>query len=517
MVKTKELAGEVFYPTPEAVANAYLPDYAATVAEAANDLPGFWGRLARQFEWYRPWAQVVDDSNAPFYRWFVGGKVNIVHNALDRHMRTAVRNKAALIFEGEPGDTYVYTYQQLNREVNQFASTLRAMGIGSGDRVAIFMGRVPQQIVAMLACAKIGAVHVVVPSSSSAAMLHHCLQDSEAKLLITGDGAWNNGKMIDLKAVANVASSRVGSIQSVICVRRTGQEVSMVSGRDFWYHDLMALPAASPDAPTAFVDAEDPLFWFYAPGGKEKPIVHAHGGYMVNCATSLQWVFDLRPTDVYWCTADPASITGHSYLAYAPFLLGATSFMYEGAPGQPSPERWWQMVSKYAITVLYADDVSLAHLRQYGNSWPEKHDLSSLRLLGVNGEVVGEALWRWFYEVIGNGRCPIMDTWWQAETGSIMISPLPSTPIKPGSAGRPLPGIVAAVVDAEGNTLDTGEEGYLVIQNPWPAMFCHIEGDTDRYVRRYWGQFMDQGWYLSGDKARMDEDGYIWLVNRQSA
>ncbi|MEM7115756.1 MAG: AMP-binding protein [Chloroflexota bacterium] len=508
------MVGEMFYPTPEMVANAHLSDYEQTRAEADNDPAAFWGRIAAQnFEWYRPWSRVLDERNAPFYKWFVDGKVNIVHNALDRHMRTAVRNKAALIFEGEPGDTHVYTYQQLNRKVSQFASVLRTMDIGKGDHVTIFMGRIPQQIIAMLACAKIGAVHVAVPSISSPATLYHIMSDSQSKALITCDGAWKNGQIVDLKAVANVASNRVGSIQSVICVRRTGQEVTMVPGRDFWYHDLMALPMASATASTEFMDAEDPLFLYYAPDNKNKPIVHTHGGYMVGVSTTLKWVFDVKPTDVWWCTADPASITGHSYVVYSPFVLGATSFLYEGAPTHPAPERWWQMIARYAISSLYADDVTVQHLQQLGDSWPQKHDLSSLRLLGLNGQAVSAEVREWYSTVVGGGDCPIMDTWWQAETGSVMLTPLPSTPHKPGSVARPLPGVHVTVVDADGVPVDADEEGFLVIQKPWPAMLRAIHNDTDRYIKRYWGQFMDQGWYLAGAKARVDEDGYIWIVN----
>ncbi len=517
MTHDHQMTGDVYYPAPEIVAQAHISDYAAVQAQAAADLAGFWEGVARQeFEWYTPWHTTLDESRAPFYQWFVGGKVNIVHNALDRHQRTAVRHKAALIFEGEPGDTRTYTYGQLHREVSQFAGVLRAMGVHTGDRVTIYMGRIPELMIAMLACAKIGAIHSVVYGGFSTEALLGRLADSESKVLITCDGAWLRGKIVELKQIADEAVARAHHIETVICVRRTDQPVSMTPGRDHWYHELMALPAADPRTPTAVMDAEDPLFILYTSGttGKPKAIVHTHGGYMVGTATTLKWVFDIKPEDIWWCAADPGWITGHSYIVYAPLVLGATSFMYEGAPNHPYPNRWWQMVEKYGITLLYTAPTAIRGLMRFGDSWPAQHDLSSLRLLGSVGEPINPEAWRWYHQMIGGGRCPIMDTWWQTETGSFMITPLPAMPLKPGSATRPFPGVQALVVDEDGEPTAPDEEGFLVIQRPWPAMLRTLYRDPDRYVAQYWSRFPGKLWYLPGDSARQDRDGYIWVIGR---
>jgi len=517
MSENSPLSGEVFYPSPEVVKQAHIQSYDEMHQAAISDPSGFWGRIAAEnFEWFAPWEKVLDNSNAPFYEWFVGAKVNLVHNALDRHMRTAVRNKAALIFEGEQGDVRTYTYQQLNHEVCKFSSVLRSMGVKKEDRVTIYMGRIPELVIAMLACAKIGAIHSVVYGGFSTEALHGRIDDSQSKVLITCDGAWLRGKIIQLKSIANEAVERAGTIQTVICVKRTGQDVEMVPGRDLWYHDLMNLPIADPKAPTEIMDAEDPLFILYTSGttGKPKAILHTHGGYMVGTATSLKWVFDIKAEDVWWCAADPGWITGHSYIVYAPLVLGATSFMYEGAATYPYPDRWWQIVAKYGITILYTAPTAIRGLMRFGESWPGRHDLSTLRLLGTVGEPINPEAWRWYYETIGLGNCPIMDTWWQTETGNFMITPLPSVPLKPGSATKGFPGVEVDVVDEKGNSVLVGEEGFLVIQSPWPAMLRTVYQDPDRYVEQYWSQFSDQGWYLSGDSAKKDKDGYIWVIGR---
>jgi acetyl-CoA synthetase len=517
MAEEKKMSGDVYYPAPEIIAQAHIKDYDKVYAEAAANLSTFWGKIAAEnYEWYHPWEKVLDDSNAPFYKWFVGAKVNIIHNALDRHMRTATRNKAALIFEGEPGDSRTYTYQQLNYEVCKFASVLRSLGVNKGDRVTIYMGRIPELMIAMLACAKIGAMHSVVYGGFSTEALLDRIEDSQSKVLITCDGAWLRGKVVPLKEIANEAVERAGTIQSVVCVKRTGVDVEMVSGRDHWYHDLMALPIADPHAHTEVMDAEDPLFILYTSGttGKPKAILHTHGGYMVWTSTTLKWVFDLKPEDVWWCAADPGWITGHSYIVYAPLILGATSMMYEGAPTHPYPDRWWSIVAKYGVTVLYTAPTAIRGLMRFGESWPARHDLSSLRLLGSVGEPINPEAWKWYYRVIGREECPIMDTWWQTETGGFMITPLPCVPLKPGSATRPFPGIKADVVDEEGNPVPPNEEGYLVIQSPWPGMLRTIFGDPDRYVQQYWDRYSEQGWYLPGDSAKKDEDGYIWIIGR---
>jgi acetyl-CoA synthetase len=517
MAEENGMTGDVYYPAPEIIESAHITDYDKVHAEATADLPGFWAKIAAEnFEWYKPWDTVLDDSNAPFYKWFVGAKVNIVHNALDRHMRTAVRNKAALIFEGEPGDTQIYTYQQLNREVCKFASVIRSMGVQKGDRITIYMGRIPQLMIAMLACAKVGAMHSVVYGGFSTEALLSRIEDSQSKLLITCDGAWLRGKTVNLKEIANEAVDRAGTIQNVICVKRTEQEVKMVAGRDHWYHELMSLPIADPNAETEVMDAEDPLFILYTSGttGKPKAILHTHGGYMVGTATTLKWVFDIKPEDVWWCAADPGWITGHSYIVYAPLVNGATSIMYEGAPTFPYPDRWWSIVEKYGVTILYTAPTAIRGLMRFGESWPEKYNLSSLRLLGSVGEPINPEAWKWYHRVIGKEQCPIMDTWWQTETGNFMITPLPSVPLKPGSATRGFPGVQVDVVDEEGNSVQPNEEGFLVIKTPWPAMLRTLYKDPDRYVEAYWSRYSEQGWYLPGDSAKKDEDGYIWVIGR---
>jgi acetyl-CoA synthetase len=512
-----QMKGEVYYPAPEGVEAAHIPDRDQVAAEARQNLAEFWGKIAAEnFEWYEPWEQVLDDSNAPFYEWFVGAKVNIIHNALDRHMRDDTRNKTAIIWEGEPGDRRVYSYQMLNHEVCKFASVLRALGVGKGDRVTIYMGRVPELVVAMLACAKIGAIHSVVYGGFSTEALLQRIEDSHSKVLVTQDGAWLRGDIVELKKIANEALERAGTIQTVVTVKRTGQDVEMVHGRDYWYHDLMTQPIATPSTPTEVMDAEDPLYILYTSGttGKPKAILHTHGGYMVGTAITLKWVFDIRSEDVWWCAADPGWVTGHSYIVYAPLVLGATSLIYEGAPTYPYPDRWWELVERYGVTILYTAPTAIRGLMRFGESWPNRRDLSSLRLLGSVGEPINPEAWRWYHRVIGKERAPIMDTWWQTETGMFMITPLPSMPLKPGSATLPFPGIEADVVDDEGHPVEPNEEGYLVIKNPWPAMLRTIYGDPDRYVQQYWSRYEEQGWYLPGDSARKDEDGYIWVIGR---
>ncbi|WP_374689654.1 acetate--CoA ligase [Promineifilum sp.] len=517
MSTDQKMVGEVYYPAPEMISHAHVPNYEKAYAEAVADPAAFWGRLAAEnFEWYEPWEKVLDDSNAPFYRWFVGAQVNIVHNALDRHLRTATRNKAALIFEGEPGDTRTYTYQQLSVEVSKFAGVLYSQGVQRGDRVTIYMGRIPELMIAMLACAKIGAIHSVVYGGFSTEALHDRIQDSQSKVLVTCDGAWLRGEIVELKKIANEALERSNPIQSVIVVKRTGQPVHMEPDRDHWYHDLMAMPVADPKTRTEHMDAEDPLYILYTSGttGRPKAILHTHGGYMVGTAITLKWVFDIKPHDIYWCAADPGWVTGHSYIVYAPLVLGATSFMYEGAPTHPNPDRWWSMIAKYQISILYTAPTAIRGLMRFGESWPNLHDLSSLRLLGSVGEPINPEAWRWYYRVIGKERCPIMDTWWQTETGMFMITPLPSVPLKPGSGTRAFPGVVVDVVNEEGESVAANEEGYLVVKTPWPAMLRTIFGDPDRYVQQYWSRYEEQGWYLPGDSARKDEDGYVWIIGR---
>ncbi|MBP6297921.1 MAG: acetate--CoA ligase, partial [Anaerolineae bacterium] len=505
---------EWFYPSDAVKAAANIQDYDAVYAEAKDDIEGFWARRADALEWYAPWSQVLDRSNAPFFKWFVDAKTNIVHNALDRHIAAGRGNKVAYHWEGEPGDTLTITYAWLNEQVCKFANVLRGLGVKKGDTVTIYMGRVPEIIAAMLAVAKVGATHSVVYGGFSENALADRINDAQSRVLVTCDGAWLRGKIVQLKGIADDAVAKAPSIQHVVVVKRTGHEVNMTAGRDVWWHDVMA--QASAEAYTEQMDAEDPLFILYTSGttGKPKGILHTHGGYQVYTSTTLSWVFDLKDDDVYWCAADPGWITGHSYIVYAPLILGATSLMYEGAPTFPSTDRWWELVAKYKVSILYCAPTAIRGLMRYGEEPPSKHDLSSLRLLGSVGEPINPEAWRWYFRVIGHERCPIMDTWWQTETGGFMITPLPVVPLKPGSATRPFPGIEVDVVDEEGNPCPPNVDGLLVIKQPWPSMLRTIYGDPDRYIAQYWSRFPEQGWYLAGDSARKDEDGYIWVIGR---
>ncbi len=507
---------EWYHPAAEVIDSAHVKDYEAAYAEAMADPLAFWAKRAETLEWYQKWDTVLDDSNAPFYKWFVGGKTNIVLNALDRHVRTWRRNKLAFIWEGENGEQRTISYWRLSQEVNKFANVLRSMGVHKGDTVTIYMGRTPEIIIAMLACAKLGAVHSVIYGGFSDQAIADRIEDAQSRVLVTSDGAWLRGSVVALKDNVDQAIERSPVVEHVIVVQRTGQEVSMQQGRDYWYHDLMALPIASTKCETVVVDAEDPLFILYTSGttGKPKGIVHTHGGYQVYTSTTLEWVFDLKDDDRYWCAADPGWITGHSYIVYAPLILGATSILYEGAPTYPYPDRWWRIIADYGVTVLYTAPTAIRGLMRFGDAWPNRHDLSSLRLLGSVGEPINPEAWRWYHNVIGKGKAPIMDTWWQTETGGFVITPLPSTPLKPGSATRPFPGLDVDVVDDEGNSCAPNEDGKLVIKNPWPSMLRTIYGDDRRYVDQYWNAYKKQGWYLAGDSARKDADGYIWVIGR---
>jgi acetyl-CoA synthetase len=503
-----------YYPAEEIVKNAHVPDYEALYKRAQQDPQAFWAEQAENLHWFRKWDQVLDDSNAPFYKWFVGGTTNIAYNALDRHIKTARKNKLALIWEGEPGDTRSYSYYRLWQLVNQFANVLKSMGVKKGDRVTIYMGRVPELVMAMLACAKIGAVHSVVYGGFSEQALADRIEDAQSKVLITQDGAWLRGGIVELKKIADEAVKRSPVVEHVVVLKRTGHDVHMESDRDYWWHDLMGLPVASTKCESEVMDAEDPLFILYTSGttGKPKGILHTHGGYSVYTSTTLKWVFDIKEEDRWWCAADPGWITGHSYIVYSPLILGATSFIYEGAPTYPYPNRWWKLVEHYGITIMYTAPTAIRGLMRFGEAWPNRHDLSSLRLLGSVGEPINPEAWKWYYEVIGKSRCPIMDTWWQTETGGFMITPMPSTPLKPGSATRPFPGIEVDVVDEEGQPVPAGTDGLLVIKKPWPGMLRTVYRDPERYKKQYWSKFPDM--YLAGDSARKDEDGYIWVIGR---
>lgn len=513
--KPKEMEGEVFYPSEQVVAQARLKDWDALAEKAGKDLQGFWADEASELEWFKKWDKVLDDSNKPFFKWFVGAKTNIVHNAIDRHLKTHRKNQLALMWESEDGKhERTFSYYAMNREVSRMANIIKSMGVQKGERVTIYMGRVPEIVFAMLACAKIGAIHSVVFGGFSVDSLQGRIDDSQSKLVITCDGSYQNGKIVELKNIVDEAIKRCPSVENLIVVKRTGQPVNMEAGRDHWYHDLCSLPIANGKCATEILDAEDPLFILYTSGstGKPKAILHTHGGYMVGTYSTLKYVFDVKDEDRWWCTADPGWITGHSYIVYGPMIAGATSMLFEGGPTFPYPNRWWQVVERYGITIFYTAPTAIRGLMRFGEAWPNKHDLSSLRLLGSVGEPINPEAWKWYFRVIGKEKCPIMDTWWQTETGNFMITPTPVVPLKPGSGTRPFFGQEAEIVDEQGNPVPDNTEGYLTLKNPWPAMLRTIYGDDERYVSQYWSKY--PGRYTTGDSAKRDSDGYFWIIGR---
>jgi acetyl-CoA synthetase len=505
----------VFEPSKDFSAKAHIKnsqDYETLYKQALDDPEGFWASMAKELDWFKPWEKVLE-WNPPFAKWFVGGRTNIAHNCLDRHLTTARKNKAAIIWEGEPGDERILTYQALHREVCKFANVLKQIGVNTGDRVAIYMPMVPELPIAMLACARIGATHSVVFGGFSAEALRDRINDAQAKVVVTADGGYRRGGEIPLKKAVDDAIQQTPSIEHVIVYRRTGSQVHMEPGRDHWWHELMA--NASEECPAEALDAEHPLYILYTSGttGRPKGIVHTTGGYMLGTYLTAKYVFDLKEEDTYWCTADIGWVTGHSYIVYGPLANGATSLMYEGAPNWPEWDRFWRIVDKYQVNVFYTAPTAIRAFIRAGEQWPRKHKLTSLRLLGTVGEPINPEAWMWYHRVIGKERCPIVDTWWQTETGMIMITPLPgATPTKPGSATRPFPGIVADVVSRDGQSVPATAGGYLVITRPWPAMLRTIYGDPERYTQQYWSEI--PGVYFTGDGARRDDNGYFWIMGR---
>jgi acetyl-CoA synthetase len=504
------------YPSESIIKNANVPEYDKAYRHSIEHREEFWSEQAEQLHWFKKWDKVLDDSNPPFFKWFTGGKTNIVYNALDRHQITATRNKLALIWEGEPGDLRTFSYHALNREVCQFANVLKSMGVKKGDVVTIYMPQIPEQIFAMLACAKIGAAHSVVYGGFSHEALADRINDANSRVVITADGGYRRGKIVELKSIVNKAMELSPTMEICITVKRTGQDVYMENDRDYWYHDLKGLPIAGNKCETEQMHSDDMLFLLYTSGstGKPKALIHTHGGYSVYTATTLKMVFDIKPEDRYWCAADPGWVTGHSYIVYGPLMTGATIMLYEGAPNHPYPDRWWKMVEKYGINILYTSPTAIRGLMRFGESWPRRNDISSLRLLGSVGEPINPEAWKWYYKHIGQERCPIMDTWWQTETGGFVICPLPITPLKPGSATKPFFGNEIGIVDDEGREVKAGEEGNLVIKSPWPGMTAGVYRDPDRFVETYWKKYAKQGWYLTGDSAKKDDDGYYWIIGR---
>jgi acetyl-CoA synthetase len=504
-----------FPPPPEFAATANVRDE-SVYQRAREDPEGFWGEAANRIEWYQRWDQVLE-WNAPWAKWFIGGQLNASYNCVDRHNATWRRNKAAIVWEGEPGDTRVLTYHDLYREVNQFAAVLKDMGIQKGDRVAFYMPMIPELTIGMLACARIGAPHTVIFGGFSAEALRDRVNDSQARLVVTADGGWRRGSIVPLKDTTDAAVAEAPSIEHVLVVQRMGpdvQQVSMQDGRDVWYQDAAAKATQRLVEPEK-LDSEHPLYIMYTSGttGKPKGQLHTTGGYLVGTSLTHDWIFDLKEDDVYWCTADIGWVTGHSYIVYGPLANGATVVMYEGAPDFPDKDRFWALVEKYGITIMYTAPTSIRTFMRWGTEYPARWDLSSLRLLGTVGEPINPEAWIWYRHYIGGDRCPVVDTWWQTETGMILITPLPGiVATKPGSATRPFPGIEADAFDEAGNSVPPNTGGNLVIKRPWPAMSRTIWGDPDRYAATYWSKY--PGIYLTGDGARRDEDGYYWLLGR---
>ena len=506
----------LFPPPSEFAADAQIKsmeELEALRAEAAADPEKFWGRFAEsELHWFKKWDTVLQ-WKAPHAEWFVGGKINISYNCLDRHLTTARRNKAALIWEGEPGETRTLTYQQLHTEVCRFANVLKKIGVEKDDRVALYMPLIPELAISMLACARIGATHSVVFGGFSSTALIDRINDAQCKAVVTADGGWRRGNEVKLKAAVDEALKQTPSVKSCVVVKRTGNTIHMEAGRDHWWHELMATVDAN--CPAEELDSEHPLFILYTSGttGKPKGILHTTGGYLLQAHLTTKWIFDLKDEDIYWCTADIGWVTGHSYVVYGPLSNGATALMYEGAPNWPEPGRFWDIVERHKVNTLYTAPTAIRAFIKWGEQWPLKHDLSSLRLLGTVGEPINPEAWMWYHRVIGKERCPIVDTWWQTETGAIMITPLPgATPTKPGSGTKPFPGIDADIMTRDGKSVGANEGGYLVIRKPWPSMLRTIYGDDERYQQQYWSQI--PGIYFAGDGARKDADGYFWIMGR---
>ena len=507
----------LFPPPAEFTARATISSkeqYEAMWNRAKDDPAGFWGDLARtELDWFQPFETVMQ-GEMPNTQWFLGGKLNASYQCLDRHLKTARKNKAAIIWEGEPGDTRTLTYQQLHHEVCKFANVLKKLGVQTGDRVTLYMPMVPELAIAMLACARIGATHSIIFGGFSADAIADRNNDAQSRLVVTADGGWRRGKEVPLKANVDKSLEKSPSVEKVVVLRRTGGDVDMVPDRDYWWHDLMEGESADHEA--AHLDSEHPLFILYTSGstGKPKGVLHTTAGYMLGTTMTSRWVFDLKDEDTYWCTADIGWITGHSYIVYGPLSNGATTLMFEGAPNWPDEGRFWEIIEKYKVNIFYTAPTAIRAFIKWGDQWPQKYDLSSLRLLGSVGEPINPEAWMWYHRVIGAERCPIVDTWWQTETGGIMISPLPGiTATKPGSCTMPLPGVVPAIVSEQGEPLKANEGGLLVMTQPWPHMLRTLYGDHERFIDVYFGKFSGK-YYFAGDGARRDQDGYYWVMGR---
>ena len=509
----------VFNPPEEIRQNAYiksLDEYQEIYRRSIDDPEGFWGEMAEQLDWYKKWDKVlVEDFKEAKHEWFVGGKLNVCYNCLDRHLKSWRKNKAALIWEGDLGDNKTLTYQQLYYEVCKFANVLKKHGVKKGDRVSIYLPMILELPIAMLACARIGAIHSVVFGGFSAEALRDRVLDCGAKLLICADGYYRGGRIIRSKDNADIAAEACPDVKDMIVVRRADIGVNMKPGRDYWWHEEMAAEDIKPHCEPEVMDAEDPLYILYTSGstGKPKGVLHTQAGYLLFCYQNFKWIFDVKEEDTFWCTADIGWVTGHSFVVYGPLAFGSTSLIFEGIPTYPHPDRFWDIVEKYRVNIFYTAPTALRAMMREGDEWPNKHDLSSLRILGTVGEPINPEAWMWYYNVIGKGRCPIVDTWWQTESGGILIAPLPgATPLKPGSATLPFPGVAPAVLRDDGSVANVNEGGYLVIKKPWPGLMRGVYGDPERFKNTYFVQF--PGVYTTGDGARVDEDGYYWLMGR---
>ena len=503
------------FPPPAdfaAKANIKAEDLESLRAEASADSEAYWARMAEELHWFKKWDTVLK-WKPPHAEWFGGGKINISYNCLDRHLAGSRRDKVALLWEGEPGDQRTLTYQQLHAEVCKFANVLKRQGVQKGDRVALYMPLIPELAISMLACARIGATHSVIFGGFSSSALVDRINDAQCTHVVTADGGWRRGNEVKLKPAVDEALKQTPSVKACIVVRRTNTHIHMEPGRDHWWDQLMASEQAGCEA--VELDSEHPLFILYTSGttGKPKGILHTTAGYLLQAHLTSKWVFDLKDEDIYWCTADIGWVTGHSYVVYGPLSNGATVVMYEGAPNHPEPDRFWDIIERHRVNILYTAPTAIRAFIRWGDQWPLKHDLSSLRLLGTVGEPINPEVWMWYHRVIGKERCPVVDTWWQTETGGMMIAPLPgATPTKPGSATKPLPGIEADVLTREGVPVGPNEGGYLVIKKPWPGMLRTIYGDDERYRQQYWSQI--ENIYFAGDGARRDQDGYFWIMGR---
>jgi acetyl-CoA synthetase len=508
----------VFHPPKDFSKNAHiksLKEYKKIYDYSIKNPDKFWAEKAEQLHWFKKWKKVFRYTKKPFVKWFEGGKINVSYNCLDRHLSTWRKNKAAIIWEGEPGDSIAYTYEGLHREVCRFSNVLKKKGLKKGDRVCIYMPMVPGLAIAMLACTRIGAIHSIVFGGYSAKALRTRIDDCKAKLLVTADGSFRKGKVVSSKDVVDEALKGCKTVRNVIVYQRAKNKVKMKKNRDSWWHEEISSKNITAECKPAIMDAEDPLFILYTSGttGTPKGELHTTGGYLLYAYQTTKWIFDLKEEDTFWCTADIGWITGHSYIVYGPLSNGATTVMFEGVPNYPEPDRFWEIVDKYKINIFYTAPTAIRALEKEGSKWVKKHDLSSLRLLGSVGEPINPEAWMWYYKVIGKERCPIVDTWWQTETGGILITPLPGAiPLKPGSATKPFPGVIAEILRGDGSKAKVNEGGDLVIKNSWPGIARTVWGNPKRYVKTYFSKFKNI--YLTGDSARVDKDGYFWIMGR---